>query len=269
VGVGDEKETNFDDKKNNNMEWKLIKKNIWLDIKELYLNFKNNISLPIFKKSYVKYGKYKKILSTMEDYVYKIKVENIKTFGFFCKIPLSNKNTTLYTLITNNTFINEELKQKKDAKIFIEFHKEKKIIEIMMKNRKNYTSKKYNMAIIEIKKEDGINNYLELDEDLIKIINGAKDEEITNKYIDKLIYMINNQMGIFSVTFTKITNKENNYNFWFELNKNLLTNGAPIFRLSKNKLIGIINFSNYNNILNSGTFLNFPIKEYINKNFNK
>lgn len=45
------KEKNFDRIKNKNIKLELIKRYILLDINDLYLSFKNNLSLPIFIKS--------------------------------------------------------------------------------------------------------------------------------------------------------------------------------------------------------------------------
>ena len=241
----------------------LIKKKIGPEIfkklDKLYSNYNSCVYNP-FRKSFIKIDQCKNIIKQIDNYVYKIKIENKETFGFFCQIPKPNKNITIYSLITNNSIINE-----KDAKILIEFPKEKKIKEIILTNRKKYSSKKYNTTIIEIKKEDQINNFLELEEQMIDEIENQANFDY---YLDKNIYMINYKIGKFIVTFSYLRNINMlNNNFIFELNKNNLTNGAPIF-LSNNKLIGIIDNVEKNCRYTGcivGIFLSFPIKEFIEK----
>ena len=235
---------------------------IYKKLDALYSNFQysyyNRFSYNPYRKSFIKLDQCKNITEQIDNYVYKIKIEKKEVFGFFCKIPLSNKNITMHVKLIN----------KKDAKILIEFQKEKKIKELILKNRKKYTSQKYNITIIEIKKEDQIDNYLELEEGIIK---GIGHEQNLINYSEANIYMINYKIGKFTVAFSFIKciyneydeNKIYNFKFGFRLDKKILTNGAPIF-LFNNKLIGIINNMErkyYDDI--NGIFLSFPIKEFI------
>ena len=193
----------------------------------------------------------------MENDVHKISIGNKESIGFFCEIPLSKVNENMHVLITNNSIINEDILKKKDSKIFIEIQGENKNKEITLSNRKNYTSKKYNITIIEIKKEDKINNYLELE-------LGYGNFNYMNYYEDKTIYMINNILGVSTVTFSSIKyvqDEDKNYSFVFNSNKNILTERAPIF-MSNNKIIGIIKDKSDFKTL-EGIFLIFPIKEYL------
>jgi len=96
----------------------------------------------------------------------------------------------LTVLITNNHIINEDILYKKDAKISIFIKEEKKYKELNLNDRIKYTNKKkeYDITIIEIKENDGINNFLELDD---KIINGIMTNQSENDdYIDKTFYVI-------------------------------------------------------------------------------
>ena len=154
--------------------------------------------------------------------------------------------------------------KEKNIKILIEFQKEKKIKEIMLTNRKYYTNKEYNTTIIEIKKEDKIDNYLELDKEFIE------GEEINFiKYKHKNIYTINNKIGKLASTFSYIYNiyEDKKYNFIIPYGKNLLVYGAPIFGYN-NKLIGLTNKDVKNRCLCVGTFLYYPMKEFIDNNYN-
>ena len=100
------------------------------------------------------------ILDQMKKKVCKIFIENgdIGT-GFFGKIPFPDNNNLLSVLITNNHLINEIILEK-NINILISINNEKKNREIKLENRIIYTNKEYDITIIEIKKEDNINNYL-------------------------------------------------------------------------------------------------------------
>jgi len=131
----------------------------------------------------------KEIINQMEKNICKIKVEKQGT-EFFCKIPFPDKDHMLKVLITNNHIINEDILYKKDAKISIFIKEEKKYKELNLNDRIKYTNKKkeYDITIIEIKENDGINNFLELDD---KIINGIMTNQSENDdYIDKTFYVI-------------------------------------------------------------------------------
>ena len=253
----------------NQIKWnlinKIIGKELLKELDNLVLSFKKD-----FEASFG-FDSYEMLLCQVEEKVYKIKIENKDTIGFFCVIPLLKEDKIIFILITNNSIINEDILKEKNAKILIEFQKEKKIKGISLTNRKIYTSKVYNTTIIEIKKEDEIYcRYLELDERIINIINGIKNEENLRIFDDEQIYMINNQEGNLTSSFSKIKIKgiydDKKYDFIFRLNKNLFTNGAPIF-ISNNKLIGIANYCRKHYSLCEGTFINFPIKEFLDKNY--
>ena len=256
----------------NQIKWNLINKIIGQELlKELdnfFLSFKKG-----FEASFG-FDSYRMLLCQMEEYVHKIKIKNKHTIGFFCKIPLLKEdkiNKIISILITNNSIINEDILNEKNAKILIEFQKENKIKDISLTNRKIYTSKEYNTTIIEIKGEDEIyHHYLKLDERIINIINGIKNEENFKEFMGGQIYMINNQEKNLTSSLSKIKIKDiyddKKYNFVFRLNKNLFTNGAPIF-ISNNKLIGIANYCRKHYSLCEGTFINFPIKEFLDINY--
>ena len=245
--------------------WNLIKKNldekILTKLNDSYRNLKRNLNRIFFD-----FTNYKVILEQMENYVHIIKIGNKETIGFFCTIPLHKKNNNINVLITNNSTLNEEIMKEKNIKILIEFQKEKKIKEIMLTNRKYYTNKEYNTTIIEIKKEDKIDNYLELDKEFI-----VGDEINFREYEHENIYIINNKIGKLTLTFSYINNiyEDKKYNFIIPYGKNLLVYGAPIFGYN-NKLIGLTNKEVKNHYYCScvGTFLYYPMKEFIDNNYN-
>ena len=203
------------------------------------------------------------IMKQMEEYICKIKVGQEQGTGFFCKIPFPDKNNMLPVFITNNHVINEQLLNTKDAKITIDIKNEKKSKDIYLNNRMNYTDVKEDITIFEIKKNDQIRKYLELDENIIK---GILSEENNNKdYKDVTIYIIQYPEGELSVSYGILDNisLDENYNFRHKCSTRGGSSGSPILNL-KNKLIGI-HKEGVENKYNQGTFLNYPIQKFIQK----
>ena len=118
-----------------------------------------------------------RILEQLKKSVLEIKYNNQLTTGFLCKIPFENK--ILNTLVMNYQMINEKfIKENKLLKISFNDNKEIKDIKLDLE-RKKYLNKILDIAIIEIKPEDNINenDVLELDDNLLK-----EDSEIFYKY---------------------------------------------------------------------------------------
>ena len=109
----------------------------------------------------------KKIKEQMEKNICKINIGKSQGTGFFCKIPFPDLNNMLSVFITNNHIINKELLYKEDEKIKIDIFEETEIKEIDLNNRIKYTNKEYDITIIEMNEKDNINNYLELDDNII------------------------------------------------------------------------------------------------------
>ena len=103
--------------------------------------------------------------------------EGSKYKGFFYKIPFIN-NLELNVLITNNHIMNLEM-----DKIIISKNNDNEMKEIKLNNRIKYANKEYNISIIEIKEKDNIDNYLELDGNIMK-------KEYNIIYINNSIYTI-------------------------------------------------------------------------------
>ena len=95
------------------------------------------------------------IIKQMKTKICKIYLNNgIKGTGFFYKINLPNKENKLNVLITNNHIINEKIIEKKEK---IKININNKIKKLELDNRIYYTNEKYDVTILEIKKEDEIN----------------------------------------------------------------------------------------------------------------
>ena len=143
----------------------------------------------------------KEIINQMEKNICKIKIGENQGTGFFCKIPFPDKNNMLKVLITNNHIINKDILYKDDEKISIYIEEEKHFRKLNLNNRIKYTKKKeeYDITIIEIKEEDGINNFLELDDKIINNIIGNQNEN--DYYIDKTFYIPQYPDGDLSVSY--------------------------------------------------------------------
>ena len=116
----------------------------------------------------ISYESSKKIIEQMEKNISSIKIGEEQGTGFFCKIPFPNQDKMLPVFITNNHVINRDALNK--DKIELDIKKEESMKVIKLQNRMKYTNEEYDITIIEIKKEDNINNYLELDDILINDI---------------------------------------------------------------------------------------------------
>ena len=201
----------------------------------------------------------------MEKNICKIKIKGQQGTGFFCKIPFPDKDNMLSVFITNNHIINKEILNTKDFSIKLNIKEEKKYKIINLNNRIIYTNKAFDITIIEIKENDGIKNYLELDDILIKDI--LEDNIKIIDYLDKTTYIIQYPDGDLSVSYGIIDNiyEDNNFNFIHKCSTRNGSSGSPILNINNNKIIGI-HKECHNNQYNLGTFLNFPIKELIRSN---
>ena len=130
-----------------------------------------------------------------------------------------------------------------------------------------YTNEQYDTTIIEIKEEDGINNFMELDDGIIDDIIYNKNK--ISQYNEKTIYIIHYPEGQLSVSYGIISGifevEAERHNFYHKCPTRKGSSGSPVLNL-KNKIIGIHKeaFKDNNN---QGTFLNYPIKEFININY--
>ena len=210
----------------------------------------------------------KKILEQMEKNVCKIKVGQIQGTGFFCKIPFPDKNNMLPVFITNNHVINQDFLYKNDAKVEIELKDNYCFIIINLNNRMKYTNEEYDITIIEVKEEDNISDYFEIDDIIIDDI--LNNENKNYYFIDETIYMIQyskRELFVSYGTFDRIYENKK-FHFSHKISTKEGAHGSPILNL-KNKVIGIYlhNLGKYKNWRNIGTFLNYPIKEFIKLNY--
>lgn len=216
--------------------------------------------------SIISYECTQKIIQQMEKCICKIMCENGHGTGFFCKIPFPDMNNMLPVLITNNHIIRDELLYQENAKINIEIKEENNIKEFNLNNRIKYTNNEFDITIIEIKEQDGINNFLELEDNLIKKIFNESD--INKEYIYDTFYTIQYPEGNLSVSYGVIKNVEGERQFLFahRCSTTAGSAGSPILNIKNNKVIGIHHSGMKNNKLGLGTFLEYPIKDFIKMN---
>ena len=139
----------------------------------------------------ITYERLRTILEQMENCICRIKTENEAGTGFFCKIPFPNLKKQISVLITNNHIINEELLFKPNAKISFSTKNDKNSKEISFHGRKRMTfsEDKYDTTIIEIRDEDNIKNFMELDDAIINDIFKDENNNI-NEFENQSIYII-------------------------------------------------------------------------------
>ena len=198
----------------------------------------------------------KKIIEQMEKCICKIKIGEEQSTGFFCKIPFPNKENMLKVLITNNHIINDE-------KISIDIYEELNTKYLNLNDRIKYTNEEYDTTIIEIKDNDDIKNFLELDDNIIE--NVINNINLNDNYINKLVYIIQYPEGKLSVScgILQEISPNRKYNFNHYCTTKVGSSGSPILKLDNNKIIGIHNKEDVDKYFNKGTFLSFPIIEFI------
>ena len=209
-----------------------------------------------------------KILYQMKNCICKIYKNNgEKGTGFFCKIPYPNQSKLLKVLITNNHVLNED-DLKNDNIIKYTLKDDEEIREIILDNnkRKIYTSKELDISFIEIKEnEDNINEYLEIDEEIINKNKKYIETTYKNKSIYILHYPLGEDIVVSYGNLDKIKNEQINH--FCNTSKGSL--GSPILSLDNFKVIGIHCGSNRddNENCNKGIFIKYPINLFNKKIF--
>ena len=204
----------------------------------------------------------KKIIEQSEKCVCKIKFGDDQGTGFPTKIPIPKTDKEIPVLILCNHTHRGQMKD--DTKFKLSIESESELIEIKLKGRKFYTNENYDVTIIELKEKDNIKNFLELDDLVIKDIKN--NENNNSKYLDETIYIIQYPQGDLSISFGIIHKEceDKKYDFQHLCFTNYGSSGSPILKRN-NKVIGI--HKKGNKKYNLGTFINFPIKEFIEQNF--
>ena len=203
------------------------------------------------------------ILNQLENCICKIFNPNgEKGTGFFCII--NYKNNIIPVMMTNNHVINEDyIKMNNYISIGINDNKEIKKIKLN-DNRIIYTKPKeeYDITIIEIKPEkDKINNFMEIDDDIFQ----EGSETIYNSHsVYVLQYPKSDKGDIAAVSYGIVTNI-NQYNICHKCSTESGSSGSPIMNLLNHKIIGIHKEASLKFKINKGTYLKYPINDFIKK----
>ena len=173
----------------------------------------------------------KTILNQMMNCIGKIKLKGANGTGFFCKIPI-NENKNINCLMTNYHVLNEKyFEENKEINILLNNDSEAKIIDLNIK-RIIYHNKEFDTTIIELKEEDNIKEYLELDDKIFR-------EKENILYEGQSIYIIQYPKGIEACVSYGILNKINNYDIIHLCSTDNGSLGSPISNLENNKVISI------------------------------
>ena len=219
----------------------------------------NNFSEPVSLETS------EKIIDQMKNCVCKISTENgQKGTGFFCKIPFPETDNLLSVLITNNHVIDESILENEKNKVILLLNNDNEIKEIKLENRIKFTNKEYDITFIELKENDGITKFLELDKNIQTNVNIP--------YIGESIYILHypgSKNVSVSYGILKNINEQKVYNFEHLCSTDFGSSGGPILNLSNSKIIGVHKESSNKYNYNIGLFLNEPLREFINKKYLK
>ena len=209
------------------------------------------------------------MMEQMEKCICMIKIDNTNGTGFFCKIPLNNNNNIVEipVLMTNYHIINKELLNNKSKEILFYIEKKGWLNDLKINNGHNrciYMDEDLDITIIELKESDKIDNFLELDTNIIKKGN-------IRGYKDKSVYVIQYPKRELSVSYGIIqeidAQKKNDFCHLCSTDEG--SSGSPILMVDDNKLIGIHKSGNSQDNYNRGLFLNEVIISFKNKYIRK
>ena len=211
-----------------------------------------------------------KVISDLSDKcICKIKLNEKGTAtGFFCAIPFPDKFNRLPVLITNNHVLEgEDIIRGKIIKFSLNNEKLKYDIKID-KDRKKYTNEKYDITMIEIKKDiDKINldSFLDVDEDIFKENYKNIDKEPVSVY---LLHYPHGTLLEYSSGIIKgfiLDDNDDSFTFKHTCQTKAGSSGSPIINLISHKVIGIHKGYKENKNYNLGTILKEPIKDFYSK----
>ena len=204
----------------------------------------------------------KTILNQMINCICKIKVQESLGTGFFCKIPIKNKGETPFLFTNYHVLHKNYFDKSKILKLLLNDEKEIKHMNLGI-SRMYYFDEKYDIALIEIRNEDNITNFLGLDDNLFR-----DDEDTIFK--TKSIYVLHYPNGKNASVSYGLVNSIEQKEIKHTCSTLYGSSGSPILNLETNKVIGIhkegMKLPTFN--FNKGTFLKYPLNDFINNNGN-
>ena len=202
------------------------------------------------------------IISQLDKHICKILVSKEKFgTGFFCKIRYPDEFRLLPTLITNNHVLNEkELEINHTIKITLEDDTIEKNI-LIDKSRLTYTNPDLDVTIIQIKPEDEIDSFLDIDENVFN-----KDYAKIYKK-DTPIYLLQYPEGVFASHAVGRIDKILKARIFHSCSTEPGSSGSPILLLSNFKVIAVHKGSKKEKTenINLGTWIKYPIEEFNKK----
>ena len=187
----------------------------------------------------------KKILKQMSNCVCKIIIiDGGQGTGFICKV-----NTMIFLITCYNIIDEKYLKENKEINVSLNNDEEHIKINLGIE-REIYPNKEYNTIFIELKDEDKIKNYLELDDNLFK---DNKKEYYKNRSIYLLQYLYKKEIYVSYGYINEINDKKEIKYICYTDNGSI---GSPILNIKNNKVIGI-----HTGIFNSGILLTYLTKD--------
>ena len=193
-----------------------------------------------------------KILEQMTYCICKVKSKGIYGTGFFCRIRFLD-NTFIKVLTTSYQILDEHY-FKENNEINLIINNQARIINLN-KKRKIYSNKDFDLTLIEIKESDKINDYFELDENILSQENPKLFYE--NKTIYIIQYLNMEKASVSYGIFNDLIDSEIKHTCSIKPGSNC----SPILNSMNNKIIGISKISEKNDN-NTGIFLKVPINEF-------
>ena len=212
-------------------------------INQQRLNLQKNINLKEMKK-FAELG---------QKAICKIKIFGGYGSGFFCKIPdlnkLDNSNLLLYCLVTNFHVLNNEFLDEKQK---IELEINNNSVTIPLDNeRKIWMNKDMDYTIIEIKKSDNIDSFLDYDEKI-------NTDDFNNKEYKEASILLPTFMKSGEIETDKgsvVLISNNSFIFHHTCNTDPGSSGGPIILIDNFTVIGIHKGYDKKNNKNVGIFL--------------
>ena len=194
----------------------------------------------------------KVILKQMMNCICKIKINQLHGTGFFCKIPF--KNNSINVLMTNYHIINDKYyKSSKELNLLLNDDSQVKTINLEI-DRETYFNKDYDITIIELKENDNISNFLELDDNLFK-----KESKVYYNNIS--IYIPQYFLGVKASVSYGLSTVIDKYEIKHLCSTEHGSSGSPILNLMNKKVIGIHKQGAKD--FNVGTLLKFPLEDFL------
>jgi len=182
--------------------------------------------------------------------------------GFFCKFGIDSNNV-IRILMTNNHVLNKkEIEPGQAIEFSINNNEIKKKI-IIDNTRKTYTDESYDITIIQLKENDGIdkNSFFDLDEQIFQ--KNAK-EIFLNCQIYTLHYPNGGYFSCSKGIIGNIKEGKNGQTIYHTCNTENGSSGSPLINKKNFKVIGIHKGSliNEDENINMGTLLKEPIEKF-------